>query len=160
RFLVHLGFTLFWCGVFYKAWRMRMPAEYLIFAALLILLPTTGGLLVSIGRCGMVAFPLFWALAELGESERVDTLVKTTFPMLLAALSLTTSTPHTCTPEGLAYTTPTSISTARRNVAAMPKTAAYCVMVGADAEAASRCLLNIQRPPVRRHGPPMPGPPF
>ena len=49
---------------------MRMPAEYLIFAALLILLPTSGGLLVSIGRFGMVAFPLFWALAELGESER------------------------------------------------------------------------------------------
>ncbi len=44
--------------------------EYLIFAALLILLPTSGGLLVSIGRFGMVAFPLFWALAELGESER------------------------------------------------------------------------------------------
>jgi hypothetical protein len=98
RFLVHLGFTLFWCFVFYKAWRMRMPAEYLIFAALLILLPTSGGLLVSIGRFGMVAFPLFWALAELGESERVDTLVKTTFPMLLAALIMITYAAHTFTP--------------------------------------------------------------
>ena len=46
----------------------------------------------------MVAFPLFWALAELGESERVDTLVKTTFPMLLAALVMITYTAHTFTP--------------------------------------------------------------
>ena len=77
---------------------MRMPAEYLIFAALLILLPTSGGLLVSIGRFGMVAFPLFWALAELGESEGIDTLVKTAFPMLLAALVMITYTAHTFTP--------------------------------------------------------------
>ena len=72
--------------------------EYLIYAALLILLPTSGGLLVSIGRFGMVAFPLFWALAELGESEGVDTLVKTAFPMLLAALVMITYTAHTFTP--------------------------------------------------------------
>jgi Mannosyltransferase (PIG-V) len=98
RFLIHMGFTVFWCGLFYQAWRMRIPAEYLIFAALLILLPTTGGLLVSIGRFGMVAFPLFWALADLGADERVDTLVKTAFPMLLAALVMITYTAHTFTP--------------------------------------------------------------
>jgi hypothetical protein len=98
RFLVHMGFTVLWCGLFYQAWRMRIPGEYLIFAALLILLPTTGGLLVSIGRFGMVAFPLFWALADLGEDGRVDTLVKTASPMLLAALVMITYTAHTFTP--------------------------------------------------------------
>jgi Mannosyltransferase (PIG-V) len=98
RFLVHVGFTLLWSLLVYQAWRMRMPGEYLIFAALMILLPTSGGLLVSMGRFGMVAFPLFWALADLGRAERVDTLVKTAFPLLLGALVMVTYGPHTFTP--------------------------------------------------------------
>jgi hypothetical protein len=98
RFLIHIGFTLLWCGLFYKAWRMRMPGEYLIFAALAVLLPTSGGLLVSMGRFGMVAFPLFWALASWGEDERVDTFVKTSFPLLLGALVMITYTARTFTP--------------------------------------------------------------
>jgi hypothetical protein len=98
RFLIHIGFTLLWCGLFYKAWRMRMPGEYLIFAALAVLLPTSGGLLVSMGRFGMVAFPLFWALASWAEDERVDTFVKTSFPLLLGALVMITYTARTFTP--------------------------------------------------------------
>jgi hypothetical protein len=98
RFLIHIGFTLLWCVLFYKAWRMRMPGEYLIFAALAVLLPTSGGLLVSMGRFGMVAFPLFWALAEWGDDERVDTFVKTSFPLLLGALVMITFTARTFTP--------------------------------------------------------------
>jgi hypothetical protein len=98
RYLVHLGFTVLWCGLFYRAWRMRLPGEYLIFAALLILLPTSGGLLVSMGRFGMVAFPLFWALADLGRDERVDTVVRFAFPLLLAALVFVTYGPRTFTP--------------------------------------------------------------
>lgn len=98
RFLIHIGFTLLWCGLFYKAWRMRMPGEYLIFAALAVLLPTSGGLLVSMGRFGMVAFPLFWALASWGEDERVDTFVKASFPLLLGALVMITYTARTFTP--------------------------------------------------------------
>jgi hypothetical protein len=98
RFVIHILFTLLWCALFYKAWRMRMPGEYLIYAALLVLLPTSGGLLVSMGRFGMVAFPLFWALAQWGEDERVDTLVKTSFPLLLGALVLITYTARTFTP--------------------------------------------------------------
>ena len=98
RFLVHVLFTLFWCGLFYRAWRMRMPGEYLIFAALMVLLPTSGGLLVSMGRFGMVAFPLFWALADLGGEARVDTLVKTAFPLLMGALVIITYGARTFTP--------------------------------------------------------------
>jgi hypothetical protein len=98
RFLIHIGFTLLWCGLFYRAWRMKIPGEYLIYAALLVLLPTSGGLLVSMGRFGMVAFPLFWALADLGKDERVDTLVKTAFPLLMGALVMITFTARTFTP--------------------------------------------------------------
>jgi hypothetical protein len=98
RYLVHLAFTVLWCWLFYRAWRSRMPAEYLIFAALLVLLPTSGGLLVSMGRFGMVAFPLFWALADAGRDERVDTAIRFAFPLLLGALVFVTYGPRTFTP--------------------------------------------------------------
>jgi hypothetical protein len=99
RYLAHVGFTLLWCGLWYHAWRrLRLPAEYLIFAALLLILPTSGGLIVSMGRFGMVAFPLFWSLAALGRDERVDTLVKVAFPMAMAALIFITFGPRTFTP--------------------------------------------------------------
>ena len=98
RYLAHAAFTVLWCGLFYKAWKMKIPGEYLIYCAALVILPTTGGLLVSIGRFGMVGFPFFWALADLGRSERVDTLVKTVSPMLLAALIFITYGPRTFTP--------------------------------------------------------------
>jgi len=77
---------------------MKLPGEYLIYSTLLILLPTTGGLLVSMGRFGMVGFPMFWALADLGRDERVDTVVKVAFPLLLAALIFITFGPRTFTP--------------------------------------------------------------
>jgi hypothetical protein len=99
RYLVHVGFTLLWCGLWYHAWRrLKLPAEYLIFAALLIILPTSGGLIFSMGRFGMVGFPLFWALADLGKDERVDTVVKLVFPLMLAALVFVTFGPRTFTP--------------------------------------------------------------
>ncbi|HEY0387961.1 MAG TPA: hypothetical protein VGC71_05950 [Gaiellales bacterium] len=99
RYFVHVGFTLLWCGLWYWAWRrLRLPAEYLVFAALLIILPTSGGLIVSMGRFGMVGFPFFWALADLGRDERVDTVIKVTFPLMLAALVFVTFGPRTFTP--------------------------------------------------------------
>ncbi|MBI3473513.1 MAG: hypothetical protein HY013_19330 [Candidatus Solibacter usitatus] len=99
RYLVHLGFTLLWCGLWYHAWRrMRIAAEYLIYAGLLILLPTTGGLIVSMGRFGMVGFPFFWALADLGRDERVDTVIKVAFPLMMATLIFITFGPKTFTP--------------------------------------------------------------
>jgi hypothetical protein len=65
---------------------LRLPGEYLIYAALVVLLPSSGGSLLSMGRMGMVGFPLFWALADWGKDERVDSLVKTVAPALLATL--------------------------------------------------------------------------
>jgi Gpi18-like mannosyltransferase len=82
---VEVGFTVLWCGLLFHAWRMRIPGEYLIYAALAVVIPTSAGTLLSIGRFGLVAFPLFWALADLGRSARIDLLVKIAFPVLLAA---------------------------------------------------------------------------
>jgi hypothetical protein len=95
---VEVAFTLLWCGLFLHAWRMRLPGEYLIYAALAILIPTSAGSLLSIGRFGLVAFPLYWALAHLGQSPRIDTLVKVSFPILLATFILLTYTTTSLTP--------------------------------------------------------------
>jgi hypothetical protein len=87
RTLADISFTLGWCYLWYRAWRvLRLPAEYLIYAALVVLLPSSGGSLLSMGRMGMVGFPLMWALADWGRDERVDTVVKTLAPALLATL--------------------------------------------------------------------------
>ncbi len=78
-----VAFTVLWCGLFVHAWRMRLPGEYLIYAALVVVIPTSAGTLLSIGRLGLVAFPLFWALAGLGRSTRIDAFVKIAFPLML-----------------------------------------------------------------------------
>ena len=88
RSLADVAFTLAWCVLWYRAWRvLRLPGEYLIYAALCVLLPSSGGSLLSMGRMGMVAFPLFWALAEWSVRDpRVDTIVKMAAPALMAAI--------------------------------------------------------------------------
>ena len=96
--VVDVTFTFLWCGLFLHAWRMRLTGEYLIYAALAILIPTSAGSLLSIGRFGLVAFPLFWALADLRASPRIDTAVKVTFPVLLATFIFLTYTATTLTP--------------------------------------------------------------
>ena len=88
RFLVHIGLHAALVRPLLPAWRMKIPGEYLIFARALVILPTSGGLLVSMGRFGMVAFPFFWALADLGSDERVDTLVKTVVPAAVGGADL------------------------------------------------------------------------
>ena len=50
------------------------------------------------GRFGMVGFPLFWALADLGRDERVDTAVKVAFPLMMATLIFITFGARTFTP--------------------------------------------------------------
>ena len=100
RSLADVSFTLVWCWLWYRAWRvLRLPGEYLIYSALVLLLPSSGGSLLSMGRMGMVAFPLMWALADLGEhDERADTAVKMISPALLAVLVFIAFGTHTYVP--------------------------------------------------------------
>jgi Mannosyltransferase (PIG-V) len=84
--LVDVVFVVAWCGLAAQACRMRLPGEYLIFAALLVVLPASAGVLTSIGRFGTVAFPLFWALARLADTPRRDALVKAAFPLVMAGM--------------------------------------------------------------------------
>jgi len=94
------SFTIAWCVLWWRAWWvLRLPGEYLIYAALAILLPSTGGSLLSMGRMGMIAFPLFWALAQWSiQNPRVETVVKMASPALLAALIFITFGTHTFVP--------------------------------------------------------------
>jgi hypothetical protein len=100
RSLADVGFTLSWCVLWWKAWRtLRLPGEYLIYAALMILLPSSGGSLLSMGRQGMIAFPLFWVLAEWSVRDpRIDTTVKMVAPALMAALIFLAFGTHTFVP--------------------------------------------------------------
>jgi hypothetical protein len=66
--------------------RMRLPTGYLMYAALLVLLPATGGLLISMGRFGTVGFPYFWALARLGRRPWPHRCVAVTSLALLAVM--------------------------------------------------------------------------
>ncbi len=99
RSLADTSFTIAWCVLWWRAWRnLKLPGEYLIYAALAILLPSSGGSLLSMGRMGMIAFPLFWALAQWSlKDPRIDTAVKMSAPLLLAALMfLTFGTEPSC----------------------------------------------------------------
>jgi hypothetical protein len=96
--IIEVAFTLVWCGLLLHAWRMRLPGEYLIYAALAILIPTSTGTLLSIGRFGLVAFPVFWALAHLGRSPRIDALIQVTFLGLLVTFVLLVYTTTSLTP--------------------------------------------------------------
>jgi hypothetical protein len=100
RSLADVSFTLAWCLLWFRAWWvLRLPGEYLIYAALVVLLPSSGGSLLSMGRMGMIAFPLFWALAEWSlRDPRVDTVVKMAAPALLAAVMFMAFGTHTFVP--------------------------------------------------------------
>jgi hypothetical protein len=80
---INVAFTLLWAGLLVHAWRMRLPGEYLVYAALAILIPTSTGTLLSIGRFGLVAFPVFWALADIGRRSHIDAAIKLLLPALL-----------------------------------------------------------------------------
>jgi Mannosyltransferase (PIG-V) len=85
---INVVFTLLWGTLLRQAWRQRLPGEYLIYATLALLIPTSTGTLLSIGRFGLVAFPLFWTLGQVGSRPRIDAAIKITFPALLTLITL------------------------------------------------------------------------
>ena len=100
RYAVHLSFAVLWLGLLVALWKQRrqIPLEYVIFTAGVVLLPFSAGTVLSAGRLGMMAFPLFWSLAILGRREGVDTAVKILFPPLMAALMFVAYAYQTFTP--------------------------------------------------------------
>jgi Gpi18-like mannosyltransferase len=68
--LLNIGFVGLWSALLVVLWRMRVPIEYVVYSALNVLTPIADGSVLSMGRLGMVAFPLFWAQAAIANRHR------------------------------------------------------------------------------------------
>jgi hypothetical protein len=68
-----------------------VPAEWTLFAGLSILSPVWTGSFASGARFGVVALPVYWGLALIGRSPRLDRAYRVCSPVLLilGTLSLT-----------------------------------------------------------------------
>lgn len=98
RVIADLCFTAFWWLLLWRAWRMRMAGEYLIYAVVVVLLPLIGDSVLSMGRLGMIAFPLYWALADLARSEERHVAVAVGCGLALAAVTFLVFVPMTYVP--------------------------------------------------------------
>jgi Gpi18-like mannosyltransferase len=98
RVVLDLAFTVFWTVLLVRAWRMRMRDEYFVYALIAVLLPLAGDSVLSMGRLGMIAFPLYWALADMTASEERHLLVTAAFGVLLAAVTFLVFVPMTYVP--------------------------------------------------------------
>jgi hypothetical protein len=78
----------FWL-LFLLARTRRAGIEYLIYGFACIALPAASGMWLGFARFGLVIFPLFWMLALLGRTERIDTMLKTAMPVLMVSLMWT-----------------------------------------------------------------------
>lgn len=98
RVLADLGFIAFWTVLLVRAWRMRIRDEYFVYALIAVLLPLVGDSVLSMGRLGMIAFPLYWALADMTASEERHLLVTAACGVLLAAVTFLVFVPMTYVP--------------------------------------------------------------
>ena len=77
-FLVYIGLLI-------AAWRLGTPKTWLAAAAAIVVLPVFSGTFDSIGRFGLLAPPLFWGLASLGDDRRADSAIRALSLLLLVA---------------------------------------------------------------------------
>jgi len=88
RYLVHYAFVALWALLVWVLWRerARLGTANAIFATGAVLMPFAAGSLVSAGRFGLSAFPVFLALAWLaGIRPWLDTTTKVASGALMAA---------------------------------------------------------------------------
>ncbi len=71
------------------AWRAGASRSWIIAALVLVTLPVFSGTFDAIGRFGLLALPLFWGLAHLGRTRRVDVAIRGIFIALLIAATAT-----------------------------------------------------------------------
>lgn len=89
RALLDTAFAALWIVLAVRLWRMHTPIEYPLFAICAVAMPLLGGSALSLGRFGMVAFPLSWALADwAGASGRRLRLVTAAMTAGLVGLEL------------------------------------------------------------------------
>lgn len=83
-----LVFFALYLGLLYAAWRLRAPLMWLAAACGIVVLPIFSGTFDSLGRFGLLAPPLFWGLASLGENPHRDNAIRATSLLLLIAATI------------------------------------------------------------------------
>jgi hypothetical protein len=81
-------FFLVYVGLLIAAWRLGTPKTWLAATAAVVVLPLFSGTFDSIGRFGLLAPPLFWGLASLGDDRRADSAIRALSLLLLVAGTL------------------------------------------------------------------------
>lgn len=84
------GFCLLYALLLFVAFRRGFPRSWILVGAAIVLLPLASGSFNSDARFGLLALPVFWALALLGRNKRVHRLILTLSPPLLAACVIST----------------------------------------------------------------------
>jgi hypothetical protein len=67
------------------AWRAGIPAAWIVFGALLVVVPPFSGSFAADARFGLLALPAYWGLARVGRSRVADYAIRLVGPPLLAA---------------------------------------------------------------------------
>jgi len=84
------GFCLLYALLLVVAFRRGLPRSWILVGTVIVLLPLASGSFNSEARFGLLAIPVFWALALLGRNKRVHRLILTLSPPLLAACVIST----------------------------------------------------------------------
>lgn len=81
-------FFLFYLGLLWAAHRIGTPLVWLMAGAAVVVLPVFSGTFESIARFGLLAPPLFWGLASLGDDRRKDGAIRVLSLLLLVGGTL------------------------------------------------------------------------
>jgi hypothetical protein len=79
------AFFVLYVVLLLAAWRLGIPAAWLVFGALILLLPLGSGAFTSEMRFGLLAVPVYCGLAAFGRNRRLDRLLQAGMLVLLAA---------------------------------------------------------------------------
>jgi hypothetical protein len=82
------AFFLLYLGLLFVAWRIGTPLAWLAVTAGVVVLPVFSGSFTSIARFGLLAPPLFWALAGITRSVRAERAVQALSLVLLVLATL------------------------------------------------------------------------
>jgi len=75
---------LLYVGCLVLAARARVGWEWIVFGLAIVLLPLASGSFQSLGRFGLLAFPVFWGLAVVGRRGALDIGLRVAAPALIA----------------------------------------------------------------------------
>ena len=89
-YIVDTAFAMLWCLLMIEGRiRRRLPAEYLLYGALAVVLPVIAGTYLALPRYGMGIFVVMWLLAfHVASRRRLDRALRVVLPLALAATAV------------------------------------------------------------------------